>query len=165
MRMALLIVDMQIDFLKEEHLRERAMKAAEHINYVSDLLRKNGHTVIHIQDIEVEGGESSDGFELVPYIQVEDSDLMVRKEWSNAFWKTDLEERLLDRGVSFVMVAGFAAEHCVIFTLNGAIERGFKAALLHGGVVSRHEDVMDMTYRERFVISYPAIEFMVQHGN
>jgi len=165
MRIALLIVDMQMDFLQEERLRPKAAKAAEHINYVSEMLRKHSHLVVHVQDVEVEGGEDSDGFEIVPYINVEDGDIFMRKEWSNAFWKTDLEQKLLDRGVGFVIVAGFAAEHCVLFTLNGAIERGFKTALLHGGIISRYEDVMDMTYRERFVISYPAIEFMVEHGS
>lgn len=160
--MALLIVDMQCGFVQDERLKDKTDKACEHVNYVSELLRTAGHLIIHVQDIEVEGGEASDGFEIIPQVTVEDRDLFIRKEWSNAFWKTDLEQILQDNGVSFVIVAGFAAEHCVLFTFNGAIERGFKAAILHGGIISRHDDVMDMTYRERFVISYPAIEFMLQ---
>ena len=161
MKIALLIVDMQIGFLQEERLKPKVTKACEHINYVSDMLRNGGHTIIHVQDVEVEGGEDSDNFEIIPNVTVADADLFLRKEWSNAFWKTDLERLLVDQGVSFVIVAGFAAEHCVLFTFNGAIERGFKTAILHGGIISRHEDVMDMTYRERFIISYPAIEFML----
>lgn len=64
-------------------------------------------------------------------------------------------------GVGLVIVAGFAAEHCVTFTFNGARERGFKAAVLHNGVVSENPDAVNEIYRDRPTVSYPVIEFML----
>ncbi|HEY2494346.1 MAG TPA: cysteine hydrolase, partial [Paenibacillus sp.] len=59
-----------------------------------------------------------------------------------------------------VIIAGFAAEHCVLFTYNGAIERGFKPVILQQGILSTQSDVIISTYRERNMISYPVIEYL-----
>jgi nicotinamidase-related amidase len=84
------------------------------------------------------------------------------KEFSNAFWKTDLEQLLRENGVEFVIVAGFAAEQCVTFTINGAIERGFQAAVLQKGVLSTQPEAIPSIYRDRHMISYPVIEFLME---
>lgn len=59
------------------------------------------------------------------------------------------------------MIAGFAAEYCVTFTANGAVERGFHAAILQRGIISTKTDAIHFIYRDRHVISYPVIEFML----
>ena len=63
--------------------------------------------------------------------------------------------------MDFVVVAGYAAEYCVLFTYNGARERGFKTAMLQGGIVSSKPDAITGAYRDRNLISYPVIEAMV----
>ncbi|XMB25311.1 cysteine hydrolase family protein [Paenibacillus sp. BR2-3] len=83
------------------------------------------------------------------------------KEHSNAFWKTELEQILLNQGIELVIIAGFATEHCVLFTYNGAIERGFKPVILQQGILSTESDVILSTYRDRNVVSYPVIEYLV----
>ncbi|WP_325176576.1 cysteine hydrolase family protein [Paenibacillus alkalitolerans] len=82
------------------------------------------------------------------------------KEYSNAFWKTELDQILISHGVELVIISGFAAEHCVLFTYNGAKERGFEPILLQQGILSSNNDAIVSTYRERNMISYPAIKYL-----
>lgn len=161
MRIGLLIIDLQ-----EAHLgkveQQVIDKACEYINYVSGLLRGKGHAVIHIQDIEGMEPSEEAKFNIIPGIEVQETDFRVQKEYSNAFWKTDLEQIVREQKIDLLILSGYAAEHCVLFTYNGAAERGFKAVLLQNGILSSHSDVIPATYRDRSLISYPVIEALVQ---
>ncbi|MDQ0087624.1 nicotinamidase-related amidase [Paenibacillus anaericanus] len=161
MKIALLIVDMQKVFLENPKEKLNIDSACEHINYVADLLRSKNHCVIHIQDIEGAEDIHSESLDIISAIKVEDQDIKVTKEESNAFWNTELEQILKDQGIGLVIVAGFAAEHCVLFTYNGAKERGFTTVILQNGILSTNSDVISHTYRDRNIISYPVIEFIV----
>ncbi|WP_340025899.1 isochorismatase family cysteine hydrolase [Paenibacillus sp. FSL K6-1096] len=161
MRIGLLIIDLQevhVDGVEQKEID----RACEYINYVSGLLRAKGHPVIHIQDIE--GMQPSDEakFAIIPGVEVHETDLNVKKEYSNAFWKTDLEKIVREQGIDLLVLSGYAAEHCVLFTYNGAAERGIKAVLLQNGILSSHQDVITAAYRDRNLISYPVIAALVQ---
>ena len=161
MKIGFLIVDMQNIFLHDQMEKLHVGEACEYINYVAGLLRSKDHVVIHIQDME---GSTEDADrqarDVIPEITVDPQDLRVMKEYSNAFWKTDLEQVLRQRGVEFLVIAGFAAEQCVTFTLNGAMERDFRAVILQRGIVSTKADAITSIYRDRPVISHQAIKFM-----
>lgn len=160
MKIAMLIIDMQVGLMQESpDLPQRAEKACEHINYVASLLRSNRQLVAHVQDNEQQEDETA--FAIIPQVVQEPEDLYIRKTWSNGFWKTELESMLLAREIDFVIISGFAAEHCVLFTFNGAVERGFKTAILQKGVVSMYEDQPLTLYRDRFTVSYPVVEAML----
>ncbi|MFM9278185.1 cysteine hydrolase family protein [Paenibacillus jiagnxiensis] len=161
MKIGFLIVDMQNIFLKNQLEVPNVQEACEYINYVADLLRTNHHLVVHIQDIEGSAETDPELLEVIPEITVDQKDIRITKEYSNAFWKTDLEQILVNNGISLVIIAGFAAEHCVLFTYNGAIERGFKSVILQNGILSTKPDVINQTYRDRNMISYPVIESVV----
>lgn len=137
-------------------------KSCEYINHVAGLLRTNGHLVVHIQDMEgSEEDPDTEARNIIPEIIVGSDDLRLEKQFSNAFWETDLEQLLRKNNVEFLIIAGFAAEQCVTFTANGAVERGFQAALLQHGIVSRHPDAITAAYRDRHIISYPVVEFLM----
>ncbi|MCQ6557237.1 cysteine hydrolase family protein [Paenibacillus mendelii] len=161
MKIGLLIVDMQEVFLHNQKNELNVAGACEHINHVADLLRSNNHCVIHVQDIEGADDHNPELLPIIPEIEVNETDIRITKEESNAFWNTDLEQILIKQQISLVIVAGFAAEQCVLFTYNGAKERGFKTVLLQNGILSTHGDVIASTYRDRNLVSYPVIEFMV----
>jgi len=164
MKIALLIIDMQNGLLREDPACDpRARKACEYINYAASLLRANRQPIVHIQDNEQQDDEEA--FAIIPEIDQEPEDLYVGKTWSNGFWQTELESVLRARDVDLVIVSGFAAEHCVLFTFNGAVERGFKTAILQKGVVSMYEDQPLTLYRDRFTVSYPVVEAMLGAGD
>lgn len=162
MKIGFLIVDMQNVFLQDQREKLNVERACEHINYVAELLRSKNHCVIHIQDIEGAEDLDSELIDIIPEIKVEQNDIRITKEESNAFWNTELEQILSKQEIGLVIVAGFAAEHCVLFTYNGAKERGFKTVILQNGIISTNSDVISITYRDRNIISYPVIEFIVK---
>lgn len=163
MKIGLLIIDLQYVHLEEESVEKSLLnKACMHINYVSELLRSQGHVIVHIQDIEGMNDSNQASYDIIPDIQIKDGDLKLTKEIPNAFWQTELEDMLRSRGVELLIIAGFAAEHCVLFTFNGARERGFKSVILQDGIVSAKQDVITSTYRDRNLISYPVVEALVQ---
>ncbi|MEO3944267.1 isochorismatase family cysteine hydrolase [Gorillibacterium sp. CAU 1737] len=162
MKIALLIVDLQPVYLEEEPLEASVLNSAcMYINYVANLLRSNGQPVFHIQDIQDRTEENKHRYEVIPDIVIHPEDRRVTKVYSNAFWKTELEKELRELKVGMVIVAGFAAEHCVLFTYNGAMERDFKAAILQNGILSTKQEVIPATYRDRNLISYPVIEHLI----
>lgn len=157
MNPALLIIDLQEGHIPGPRKRGEVEEVCMYINYVSSLFRDAGKPVVVIQDIEVEGGIDSEDFAVIPEIELTGGELILHKEWSNAFWKTNLEDVLRQEGVDFVIVCGFAAEHCVTFTYNGAKERGFGAAYLQNGLLGEHPNAVQAVTEVRPLISYPVI--------
>ncbi|MFB9327162.1 cysteine hydrolase family protein [Paenibacillus aurantiacus] len=162
MRIALLIVDMQHLFVKEAPVYPDLSHACQHINYAARLLRDSGHLVVHVQDMEDAPHVTPEQIGIIDEITRAEGDRYIEKMWSNAFWNTDLEQLLAEQSVGLVIVAGFAAEHCITFTFNGARERGFKAAVLQNGVLGEKPDSVSIVARDRTLISYPVIEYLAQ---
>ncbi|RED66136.1 cysteine hydrolase family protein [Cohnella lupini] len=160
MKIGFLVIDMQAIHL-EDIEKKIISRACEYINYVSDLIRESNHVVIHIQDIEGMTESNKDLYDTIPDIHIRDKDLTLTKENSNAFWKTELEQILINQGIECIIIAGNAAEHCVLFTYNGAIERGFNAVILQNGILSTKNDAITSTYRDRNIISYPVIKYLI----
>lgn len=163
MNIALLIIDMQKEFSEMEPCKEMISDAIEYINEVGHFFRKAGKPIILIQDEEVSDGPGSEGYELIDNLEVTESDIRLSKKYSNSFWKTDLEKILRDLNVEFVVVSGFAAEHCVLFTYNGALERGFGASILQHGIAGFDKYRVKDTQNLRSVISYESLEFMLRN--
>ncbi|MGG2027099.1 isochorismatase family protein [Gottfriedia sp. S16(2024)] len=161
MKIAFLIIDMQKIFLEDKKESLNVEGACEYINYVADCIRSKNHIVIHVQDIEGAEEINSELLSFIPEIKVEEQDICVSKEHSNAFWNTELEQILKGNDVELVIIAGFAAEHCVLFTYNGASERGFKPVLLQNGILSTKSDVIIQTYRDRNIISYNVVPYII----
>ncbi len=158
MNIVMLVIDMQRCFVDQFPDRRPALEACEVINYVADMLRKAGHPIIHVKDVESRGEFTEEELAFLPEIHIDKNDLQMEKVFSNAFWKTDLEERLRERAIDLLVVSGQAAEHCVLFTYNGASERGFQAAILQDAVASGKPDRVTALYEDRNLISHGVIQ-------
>ncbi|MCH4889047.1 cysteine hydrolase [Acidaminobacter sp. JC074] len=160
MNIALLIIDMQEEFFKQERLKDMMLGASEYINEAASFFRKAGCPVVIVQD-----AEATNGFDTIKEIEIAPTDIRLTKEFSNSFWKTDLENILKSRGIEFVVVSGFAAEYCVLFTLNGAEERGFGASLLQHGVAGLSKKAVEKTHLLRPTVSLETLYFMLHKHN
>ncbi|SCY88850.1 Nicotinamidase-related amidase [Paenibacillus polysaccharolyticus] len=161
MKTGLLIVDMQESIVRQKMDQKAIDHACEYINHVANVLRSNDHVVVHIQDVEGMEGAEPEQYQVISEIDVDGEDITITKESSNAFWQTNLEQTLKDLGVELLIVSGFAAEECVLFTYNGAMERGFRPVMLQNGILSTHPEVISSTYRDRNVISYPVVDYLI----
>lgn len=161
MSIALLIIDMQKAFKEIDKCSESINDALEYINETSKMFRAADKPVIIIQDEEAGEGPDSDGFKLMDELYVEDTDLRISKVYSNSFWEMDLDKLLKELEVEFLVISGFAAEHCVLFTYNGAVERGFNASILQHGIAGFDHDQVKETQYIRPVICIETLEYIL----
>lgn len=159
-KVALLIIDMQKKCKEATTCKAAFDKAVEYINEISQYFRSKKYPVVVIQDAE-DGGVEAEGFKCVEELVISDEDFFVHKTFCNAFWETKLDTILKNEGVDCIIISGFAAEHCVLFTYNGGIERGYNAFLLQNGIAGFDENEIKRIQLLRSVISYDAIEYFL----
>jgi len=160
-KIAFLVIDMQKNCKEATCCKASFEKALEYINEISEYFRDKNQPVVIIQDVEA-GGPDTEGFKCVEELVVSNNDFFVHKTCSNAFWETDLDNILKSQGVDCVVISGFAAEHCVLFTYNGAIERGYNAFLLQNGIAGFDDEEIKRIQSLRSVISYEALEYFLK---
>ena len=160
-KVALLIIDMQKNCKETTSCKAAFEKAVEYINEISSYFREKEYPVVIIQDIEA-GGPETEGFKCVEELVVSDHDFFVQKIYSNSFWKTELDSILKNEGVDCVVISGFAVEYCVLFTYNGAIERGYTTFLLRNGLAGFDEEEIRRIQLLRSVVSYEAVEYFLK---
>ncbi len=162
MSIALLIIDLQKEYFKDGKRQGELTDALEYINETAKLFRKAERPVVIVQHANEDNKPDSSGFDVVEELEADDSDYRIVKTYSNAFWKTELEELLRELDVEYVICCGYAASHCVLSTYNGARERDFTSALLQRGVIGINKDDAKQEQQKRDVVSYYTVKFMLE---
>lgn len=165
MSIAFLIIDMQKAFVDNPKSCGSIQDALEYINETSKLFREAKMPVILIQDEEAGEGPESEGYALMDQLLVEESDYRISKFHSNAFWDTGLEALLKKLEVEFLVISGFAAEYCVLFTYNGAVERNYNVSILQHGIGGFDPMQIKETHHIRPSISYEAVQYILSTIN
>jgi nicotinamidase-related amidase len=163
---ALLVIDMQLDFLGPEgYLARKGYDVTPlraiipTVNRVIRAARTAGCVVVftrqgHRADLadmkfarradrkrlrEKETSllrRGSPGFEIVPEIKVRSDDIVVDKTANGAFTYTDLELVLRAQGITHLLFAGCTTDVCVHSTLREANDRGFECLLIEDACAS-----------------------------
>ncbi len=157
---ALLIIDMVKDnFIEERNLPITALarKTIDPINRLSSEFRKRALPVIFSTDSFKETDfifkgkmhphslTGTEGAEIIDELMREEGDLWIPKPRFSAFFKTGLEDRLREMGVTMCAVAGIATHFCVLTTVMDAICHDFKAVFLEDCTASFKESVHEQT--------------------
>jgi len=165
-RLALLVIDLQIDFVSPEgYLARRGYDVAPvreilpAVRAVSEAVRRVGGLVVYtrqgyradLADMTpyerfrrrrggLEGTRvlvrGSPGFEIAPELPVLPDDVIVDKTANGAFTYTDLEQILRVRGIEQVMLSGCTTDVCVHSTLREAHDRNFQCLLIEDACAS-----------------------------
>ena len=162
MCIALLIIDLQKEYFKDGRKQEELTDALEYVNETAKLFREADKPVVIVQHTDEDNKPGSAGFDVVDGLEAEDSDYRIVKTYSNAFWKTELEELLKEFDVEYVVCCGYAASHCVLSTYNGARERDFTSALLQRGIIGLNKDDAEQEQLRRDVVCYHTVKFMLE---
>ena len=153
-RTAVVVVDMQTDFCHPDGaLYAPASEAAiEPIAALVDQARTAGAEIVFTRDVhpadqfedahyvdEVERWgehvlEGSWGAELVADLDVESGDHVIEKHTYDAFYETDLESELRDRGIEDLLFVGTLVNVCVLRTAGSAALRDFRPVLVEDAV-------------------------------
>ena len=157
---ALIIIDLQAAYVGHRLNEMEFCETVKHINHVADLFRKAGRPVIVVRDIS-EGNNAM--YRNVQELDIQETDAEILKQQHNSFWETKLDELLKASDVDFVILAGSAAEYCVTATYFGAVERGYKSAILQNGVLADTPAGMQSIMKTKTQVSYQVLEYYLRN--
>lgn len=161
---ALVIVDMQVDFVDPDSPSTCAPMAQERIPAIRRLLdaaREAGLPVYFTQglvkpdlsDVGLWKGrahrtglcqiEGSRGADIVPELAPREDETVVTKRRPSGFYGTELHELLRARGVDTVLLAGASMSGCVRATAVDAFSHDYLTSVVRECVIDRTEAVLE----------------------
>ncbi|MFZ7111207.1 MAG: cysteine hydrolase family protein [Desulfatiglandales bacterium] len=163
---AVLVIDMVKDNLDETNrfpITPLAKRLLAPINRLTQAFRERGWPVVfptdafERDDFIFKGKMKPHSLTGTVGAQVSDdlirteADLWVPKPRFSAFWRTDLEQWLKERGVTLCAVAGITTNFCVLTTAMDALCADFKTVILEDCTTAAtqeiHENTLDMYRR------------------
>lgn len=164
---ALVIMDMQHDFVGSGPLAEARPHLVHTINRLVALAREAGVPIIDVRTVHAPDGstwalnmrEDDQGMAIEGSHGVEPADgldlggaLPVSKTRDNAFFRTGLEALLRERGITSFVLCGVSTESCIAATATDAYARDLHVTFVDGSVASsepeRHADVLAALERQ-----------------
>ena len=141
---ALLIVDMQVGLFEGSPPRYDADGIIQRINQVARTVRSTGNIVVFIQHEDNDSFEKgTKGWEILPTVERENSDLLVYKQACDSFYQTELADILEKHGVQQLIVAGCATDFCVDTTIRAAASRDYEVVVVRDGHTTRDRPHLD----------------------
>lgn len=132
-RSALIILDTQVNMFDEEFSVINGQIILQRINELIASAHRQEAPVFFVRNRGGEGDPDepgTPGFELHPHIDIDEDDIVIDKSSANAFEGTRLEEKLHERDIEKLIVAGMQTEMCVRSTSLAAIDQGFQVTLV-----------------------------------
>ncbi|WP_077799380.1 isochorismatase family protein [Streptomyces sp. JHA26] len=127
---ALLVIDMQNATVAMAH---RAAETVAAIAALSARARAVGVPVVTVRQQGEGMAPGTEGWEVVPELAPREGEAVVDKTTPDSFLGTDLDAILTARGVTEVVVTGFATEVCVDTTARQALSRGYDLVVVADG--------------------------------
>ncbi|PKN99182.1 MAG: isochorismatase [Chloroflexi bacterium HGW-Chloroflexi-4] len=166
MKPALLVIDIQNQFFKEDPDTAKSLESA--VNYfilpTITLFHEKKLPVVFVQHMEKDEGivPGVEGFEMPDSFDVQPDDLRITKTYNNAFIKTDLHAQLQALGVDTLIVTGYCAEWCILSTLRGAWDLDYKAIVLLGAIASGSKEGISFVENYHASISLGALQTFIK---
>jgi nicotinamidase-related amidase len=148
MALAVLVVDMQVDFFAHARLAQRRAELAANVNELTHVAREHDVPVMWVKtefepdlhdaflEMRKKGirvvVKGSAGAALLPELHVAESDLVLTKKRYSAFFGTALDSILSVRECSRVIVAGVNTHACIRSTVVDAYQRDLDVILPSG---------------------------------
>ena len=132
---ALLIVDMQVG-LRNGAPKHDLSGVIERINSLAARVRAQSGKVIFIQHCGGKGDDfepQTSGWQLLPELERDPADIVVRKELNDPFAGTDLQDRLREIAPDRVLITGWATDLCVDATVRSAVSHHHHVVVVTDG--------------------------------
>lgn len=131
---ALLIIDMQKGSFTKKTPRYDSIGVVDRINRLSKAFRGEASPVIFIQhqgtgEFEKDTWE----WEILDQLELQNSDIIISKIANNAFYRTELEEKLTELAISELYITGCATDFCVESTIQSGLTKGFNITVVGDG--------------------------------
>ncbi|NRA20240.1 MAG: cysteine hydrolase [Oceanospirillaceae bacterium] len=129
---ALIIIDMQQSPFSQTDKYDAA-GVIHRINLLAQKTREKNDAVVFIQhDGTLQEGlaPGTTGWEIIPSLQPQAGDIVIRKTTNDAFYKTHLEDFLQENNISDLFFCGWATDFCVDTSIKAAISRDYKVTVV-----------------------------------
>ncbi len=149
---ALLVCDMVNDFVQKGAPLEvpGAREIIPNIQREIERAKKEGIPIVYINDSHIPNDpemsiwplhaiKGTEGAKVVSELAPQDGDIVVEKTRYDAFYRTNLEEILLQLEVSELIITGVCTEICVHYTGASAIMRDFTVSVPEDCVAGLNE--------------------------
>ena len=178
-RPALLIIDMVKDNFKEEKklpITPLAKKTIDPLNEAIRFFRSQAWPIVFSTDafnekdfmftgrMQPHSLAGTEGAEVVKDLDFQKTDTWLPKPRFSAFFKTGLENRLHEQGITLCAVAGIATPFCVLTTAMDALCHDFKTVILENCSTAFSDELHRQTlaiYRRNPL--YPLFRIMTSH--
>lgn len=133
---ALLIIDMQQGSFTDSAPKFDAAGLVKRLNTLSQLIRSKGGRVIFIQHDGPPGDvhhPDALGWRLLPNLEVDGRDSIVRKKSCDSFLGTALDGFLRQHSIDSLVITGSATDYCVDTTVRSALGRGYRTTVPSDG--------------------------------
>lgn len=157
---ALLVIDMQNTTVAMAH---RAAETVAAIARLSERARAAGVPVVTVRQQDAGMVPGTEGWRVVPELAPREGEPVVDKTTPDSFLGTDLDAVLTARGVTEVIVTGFATEVCVDTTARQALSRGYDLVVVADGHTTsvRTEEDVDLVPADRSIAQANAVYRMI----
>lgn len=159
---ALLVIDMLKDFIDLDGALSTGSAGKDIINFVKEKIvefRENDDPIVFICDNhETDDKEfdmfpshcvaGSSGSKIIEELDVRETDKIIRKRRYSAFYGTDLDLYLREKGVDEIYIVGVCTNICVLYTAADARNISYKVNIYKDGVASFDEEAHKFALKE-----------------
>lgn len=163
MKPALLVIDVQKRFFKNETARHSLEAAIEYINAAIGLFREKSLPVVCIQNQSNRLVPSDEDFDGPESLNIRLSDPHFIKARPNAFTEPAFLAHLRQLDVDTVIITGYSAEYCVLSTCHGAEDNDLCPIILRGSLASRQPENIPFVENISELISYEALAKVLEN--
>ena len=141
MKKALLIIDVQNDYFPNGKCQLYKPEVA--LNAIKDLLkdfRKQDLLVIYIRHESINGtffNPNTDGVQIHNDIKPLDTETVIVKHYPNSFYETNLQNKLVENGVTELVICGMMTHTCIDTTIRAAKDYGYELTLISDGCATK----------------------------
>jgi nicotinamidase-related amidase len=131
---ALLVVDVQTRVVDwSQATSQGSEEVLARINALMARARAAKAPVIYVQHDGDVGGRlapGSEGWQIHPSIAPASGETVIRKQASDSFYETSLEDELKARGIRHLVIVGCRTQYCVDATCRSAVSRNYDVTLV-----------------------------------
>ncbi|MFF5227928.1 isochorismatase family protein [Dactylosporangium sp. NPDC000521] len=146
---ALIVVDLMPRIVEQDMGPHRGADVVARAAELATAARNAGGTVVLVRVERPNVAEQPPGSGFVPEMEPQDGDVVIVKRTIGAFYGTGLADRLRERGVDTVVMAGIATTMGVESTARAAADHGFEvvfaADAMSGMTAAEHEHALTVT--------------------
>ncbi|MBE4907561.1 cysteine hydrolase [Bacillus luteolus] len=140
---AVLVIDAQVGIIEGPSIGPvfRKEQVLEVMKNVIERAREDNLPVIYVQDLDV-GANNPEEQKIHPSIAPQETEFVIQKTATNAFYLTTLSETLKELNVEHLVIVGCKTEFCVDTTSRSATVLGFDVTLVADGHSTTDNNVL-----------------------